>query len=67
VLAAFSGIVADPVQRVLGLHRRRLLRLIDALERHFSSATGNFVARDHYIARLLSLFELLSGAYRLAK
>ena len=67
VLAAFSGIVADPVQRRLGLHRRRLLRLIDALERHFTSATGDFVARDHYVARLLSLFELLSSAYRLAK
>ena len=67
VLAAFSGIVADPVQRMLGLHRRRLLRLIDALERHFTSATGDFVARDHYVARLLSLFELLSSAYRSAK
>jgi hypothetical protein len=67
VLAAFSGIVADPVQRRLGLHRRRLHRLIDALERHFTSATGDFVARDHYVARLLSLFELLSSAYRLAR
>lgn len=67
VLAAFSGIATDPVQRRLGLHRRRLLRLIDALERHFTSATGDFVARDHYVARLLSLFELLSSAYRLAK
>jgi hypothetical protein len=67
VLAAFSGVVADPLQRRLGLHRRRLVRLIDALERHFTSATGDFVARDHYVARLLSLFELLSGAYRLAK
>jgi hypothetical protein len=67
VLAAFSGIVADPVQRRLGLHRRRLLRLVDALERHFTSATGDFVARDHYVARLLSLFELLSSVYRLAR
>ena len=67
VLAAFAGIAADPVQRRLGLHRRRLLRLIDALEQHFTSATGNFVARDHYVARLLSLLELLSSAYRLAR
>lgn len=67
VLAAFSGIVADPVQRLLGLHRRRLVRLIDALERHFARDDGNFVARDHYVARLLTLFELLSGAYRLSK
>jgi hypothetical protein len=67
VLAAFSGIVADPVQRMLGLHRRRLLRLIDALERQFNRDDGDFVARDHYVARLLTLFELLSSAYRLSK
>jgi hypothetical protein len=30
---AFAGILADPVQRKLGLHQRHLLRLIDALER----------------------------------
>jgi hypothetical protein len=68
VLAAFSGIIADPVQRWLGLHRRRLVRLIDALERQFNGPQSRgFLARDHYVARLLTLFELVSGAYRLAK
>src|SRR6266567_3091692 len=56
VVAAFSGIVADPFQRRLGLHRRRLLRLIDALERRFSGGgEAGFVVRDHYVARLLTL------------
>ena len=32
VFAAFAGIIADPVQTRLGIHRRRLLRLIDTLE-----------------------------------
>ena len=32
LFAVFSGIVTDPLQRVIGLHRRRLLRLIGALE-----------------------------------
>jgi hypothetical protein len=68
VVAAFSGIIADPLQRRLDLHRRRLLRLIDALERQFSGDGGTgFVVRDHYVARLLTLLELLSSAYRLAK
>ena len=68
ILAAFSGIIADPVQRILGLHRRRLLQLIDALERQFNGGRAQgFLARDHYVARLLTLFELLSGVYRLAK
>lgn len=67
MLAAFSGVIADPVQRMLGVHRRRLLRLIDALERQFNGErTGALLTRDHYVARLLSLFELLSAAYRLA-
>jgi hypothetical protein len=68
IAAAFSGIIADPVQRRLGLHRRRLLRLIDALEgQFFSDAAGGLVVRDHYVARLFSLFELLAGAYRIAR
>jgi hypothetical protein len=36
VVAAFRGIIADPLQRRLGLHRRRLLQLIDALERQLN-------------------------------
>jgi hypothetical protein len=68
VVAAFSGIMADPLQRRLGLHRGRLLRLIDALEVQFSGNGGaGFVVRDHYVARLLTLLELLSSAYRLAR
>jgi hypothetical protein len=43
-------------------------RLIDALERQFSGDGGTgFVVRDHYVARLLTLLELLSSAYRVAK
>jgi Family of unknown function (DUF6635) len=68
VVAAFSGVIADPLQRRLGLHRRRLLRLIDALERQFTGNRGaGFVVRDHYVARLLTFLELLSSAYRLSR
>jgi hypothetical protein len=66
-VAAFAGIVADPVQRRFGLHRRRILRLVDALERRFDGHSEvGFVVRDHYVARLLTLLQLLAGAYRLA-
>jgi hypothetical protein len=68
VAAAFSGVIADPIQRRLGLHRRRLLRLIGALEaQFFSDEAAGLIVRDHYVARLLSLFELLAGAYKVAK
>jgi hypothetical protein len=68
VAAAFSGIVADPIQRRLGLHHRRIRRLVDALERQFNGdGKAGFVVRDQYIARLLSLLELLASAYRQAR
>ncbi len=67
IAASFAGIVADPVQRILGLHRRRLERLIDALERHFTDPRAQgFLARDQYVARLLDLLDLVAGAYRVA-
>lgn len=61
-IAPFVGIVADPLQRYLGLHRRRLHRLVDALEREFNApGAGQYMPRDHYVARLLSLLDLLGG------
>ena len=67
-LSAFAGVVTDPVQRRLGLHRRRLERLLDALERQWvDGAEGGFVVRDHYVARLVDLVDVLAGAWRLAR
>jgi hypothetical protein len=58
VLAAFAGVIADPVQRGLGVHQRRLLRLIDALERQFVDGEGaGFAAREHYVARILDIMD----------
>ncbi len=65
--AAFAGIVADPVQRRLGLHERRLRRMLGALERQMlDPAAPAFAVHDHYVARLLDLFDLLGSAWRLA-
>ncbi len=65
-LAAFAGVVSDPVQRALGLHRRRLLRMVDALERQFlDPAAAGFAVHDHYVARLLDLFDVLGAVARL--
>lgn len=67
MLAAFSGILTDPVQQMLGLHRRRLLRLIDALENRFNGESQGFRPRDHYVARLMTVLELIAGAVSLAR
>jgi hypothetical protein len=65
--AAFAGIVSDPVQRRLGLHERRLRRMLAALESQMlDPAAPAFAVHDHYVARLLDLFDLLGSAWRLA-
>lgn len=67
VAAAFAGIVADPIQRRLGLHERRLHKLLDTLEQQMSDpAAPGFVAHEHYVARVMDLFDLIGAAFRLA-
>ncbi len=64
--AAVAGVVSDPVQRRLGLHRVRLTRMVDALERQaFDRSAPGFAVHDHYVARLLDLFDLVGAALRL--
>jgi hypothetical protein len=69
VAAIGAGIIADPVQKRLGFHQRRLRRLIDAVEKQWDSEheDADFVAHDPYVARLMDEFDLLSAAYRLAR
>ena len=65
--AAFAGVISDPIQRATGLHQRRLEKMVDALERQFFDPTApGFAAHDHYVARLLDMFDLLGAAVRLA-
>jgi len=65
ILAAFAGVLADPVQSRLGIHRRRLLRLIDTLEVALVGAGDKpFVAREHYYARLLDLWDAATSLLR---
>jgi hypothetical protein len=66
VASAFAGIVADPVQRRLGLHQLRLRRMLDALERQIMDPDApGFVVYDHYVARLMDLFDVAGTVLRL--
>ena len=67
MFAAFSGVVTDPLQRRLGVHRRRLHRLVDSLGGELSTGRSHFVVRDHYVARLVDLLDVLNAAYRVAR
>jgi hypothetical protein len=65
VASAFAGVIADPVQRKLGLHQHRLRRMLDALERQMEDpAAPGFVVHDDYVARLLDLFEVAGAVVR---
>jgi hypothetical protein len=67
VLSAFSGIVTDPLQRRLGLHRRRLMGLLQKLEASLCGEPGqNWMVRDHYVARLVDILDLIALAMRVA-
>jgi hypothetical protein len=66
--AAVAGVVSDPIQRALGLHEARLMRLLAALEAQaFDTKSAGFAVRDHYVARLLDLFDLIGAAVRLTR
>jgi hypothetical protein len=68
VASAFAGVISDPVQRQLGLHQLRLNRMLDALERQMENpAAPGFAVHDHYLARLLDLFDVLGAVVRLAR
>jgi hypothetical protein len=65
VASAFAGVVADPVQRKLGLHQLRLRRMLDALERQMKDPDApGFAVHDHYVARLLDLFDVAGALVR---
>jgi hypothetical protein len=67
VFAAFAGILADPVQRALGIHRKRLESFVDALAGDLEGGTaGAFQVRAHYLARLFDVFEAARLAVRSA-
>jgi hypothetical protein len=65
VASAFTGVLADPIQRHFGLHQARLRRMMDALERQMSDpAAPGFVVHDHYVTRLLDLLDVASALLR---
>jgi len=65
VIGAFAGVIADPVQARLGLHRRRLLRFLDAIEDDLvGSGTKRYAAREHVYARLVDFWDAGASVLR---
>ncbi|HEY9120439.1 MAG TPA: DUF6635 family protein [Marinobacter sp.] len=58
--AALSGVIFDPVQAAVGLHRRRLHKLLDHLQRDVSLSTqSSFRPKDQFVARVLDTFDMI--------
>lgn len=53
LVTTFAGILADPVQAHLGIHRRRLARLLDRIGR--AEGATSALAPEHILARLADL------------
>lgn len=60
--AALSGVIFDPVQAAVGLHRRRLHKLLDHLQRDVTHSTqSSFRPKDQFVARILDTFDMIKS------
>ncbi len=60
--AALSGIISDPLQAATGLHRRRLLKLLDHLQQDVTTSThSSFRPKDQFVARVLDMFDMIKS------
>jgi hypothetical protein len=60
VFAALSGFISDPIQSWLGLHQRRLLRMINSLEQDvLQTSNSRYKPKDQYLARLADSIDAL--------
>ncbi len=62
LVTTFAGLVADPVQAALGIHRRRLRRLVARLD---AAAAGPGLAGEHVLARIADLTDIGTSLLRL--
>lgn len=68
LVTAFSGMVSDPVQRHLGIHERRLNHFLDTLEQNVLFDEENHMKmRDHYVGRVIDLFDALGALWAYAR
>jgi len=62
-IAALSWVVVDPLLAKTGLHERRLNRFVDAIcDELRGKEPSNYRVRDHYVARVFDLLDILRVA-----
>jgi hypothetical protein len=55
VVTTFAGVIADPVQAHLGIHRRRLIKLLGKIAKIEGNTSG--LAPEHILARLADIMD----------
>jgi hypothetical protein len=62
IVSAFAGVIADPVQKSLGLHHKKLRKLVDAVENQLlGKSKESYVLREGLVARLLDFIDILAN------
>lgn len=65
IVSTFAGVITDPVQHALGLHQKRLHRVVDAVQKSLNNtADQEFVLREKYLARIFDVLDVLSLAVK---
>ena len=60
IVASYTGMITDPIQKSLGWHDKKLHRLIDALGNQLQQDNNEDLSyKDAYAARILDLADLL--------
>ena len=62
VVATFSGIITDPIQSKLGMHHKRINKMLDSLEGDLLKSDTKFSLKEKYAGRLFDLLDILSVA-----
>lgn len=65
ILTTFAGLLADPIQALLGIHRRRLMRLLARIDR--TQEPGSGIAREHLLARLADMTDAAAAILRILR
>lgn len=66
IVATFAGILADPLQVRLGIHQRRLARLMASVETITGEAQEKpFTAPEHFLVRIFDLWDAVLSLFRI--
>jgi hypothetical protein len=64
-VTTFAGLIADPIQAALGIHQRRLLRLLARIDA--AEEAGPAIAREHLLARLADISDAAAALLRILR